>query len=150
MIDGRVSLYKADIVEDPEVMFRLFGLVGAHNLKLAAETENSVEAALPQIKKWVSTTPDLWDHFRKILLLPYAAASLRAMHRLGFLVLMFPEFKLIESLVIRDYYHRYTVNKHSLVTIETLHNLSKAGGGLSGRFQDILSAWNMPNCSIWR
>ena len=140
VIDGRVSLYKAEIVEDPEVMFRLFGLVGAHNLKLAAETENSVEAALPQIKKWVSTTPDLWDHFRKILLLPYAAASLRAMHRLGFLVLMFPEFKLIESLVIRDYYHRYTVDEHSLVTIETLHNLSKAGGGLSGRFRDILSS----------
>ena len=67
--------------------------------------------------------PDLWEYFRNILVLPYAASSLRAMHRLGFLAMLFKEFQVIDSLVIRDYYHRYTVDEHSLVTIENLHRL---------------------------
>jgi [protein-PII] uridylyltransferase len=144
VVDGRVSLTKPEVVEDPVAIFRLFRLVGAHNLKLTAETENTVEATLPRIQKWISTTTDLWDHFREILLLPYAAAALRAMHRLGFLVMMFKELHAIESLVIRDYYHRYTVDEHSLVTIENLHNLSKASSDLIGRFRDILSTLERP------
>ena len=50
-------------------MFRLFELVAGHNLKLTAETENAVEAALPRIQKWLSTVPDLWEPFRKILVI---------------------------------------------------------------------------------
>ena len=65
----------------------------------------------------------MWEYFRKILVLPHAASSLRAMHRVGLLDLLFKEFQAIDSLVIRDYYHRYTVDEHSLVTIENLHSL---------------------------
>ncbi len=81
---------------------------------------------------------------RQILVLPHAASALRAMHRLGLLVLLFKEFQAIDSLVIRDYYHRYTVDEHSLVTIENLHKLS-AGSGESGRkFRDILRSVEHP------
>ena len=142
--DGRVSLSQAASVEDPKGMFRLFELVAARNLKLTAETENAIEAALPRIQKWLSTGPDLWEHFRKILVLPYAASSLRAMHRLGLLVLLFKEFQAIDSLVIRDYYHRYTVDEHSLVTIENLHRLALGGSELDRRFRDILSTVEHP------
>ena len=121
-MDERIFLRQPDSVEDPRVMFRLFELVARHNLRLTAETENAVEAALPRIEKWNSTGPDLWEYFRKILVLPHAASSLRAMHRVGLLVLLFKEFQAIDSLVIRDYYHRYTVDEHSLVTIENLHS----------------------------
>ena len=120
-MDGRISLRHSDSVEDPRVMFRLFELVARHDLKLTAETENAVEAALPRIQKWNSSSPDLWEYLREILILPHAASSLRAMHRVGLLVLLFKEFHAIDSLVIRDYYHRYTVDEHSLVTIENLH-----------------------------
>ncbi len=144
IVDGRVSLSQAAVVEDPEVLFRLFVLVARHNLKLTAETEDAVAAAVPSHEKWVSTTPGLWDHFRKVLVLPYAAASLRAMHRLGFMDLMFKEFQLIDSLVIRDYYHRYTVDEHSMVTIENLHNLAGGSGELNRRFRDILTTVEHP------
>src|SRR5579872_4262813 len=92
VIDGRISLQHGNSVEDPVVLFALFELIARHNLKLTAESEHAVEAALPKIQKWVATTPDLWEHFRRILILPYAAASLRSMHRLGLLVALFPEF----------------------------------------------------------
>lgn len=142
--DGRISLRQAESVEDPRVMFRLFELVARHDLKLSAETEDAVEAALPRIQKWNSSAPDLWESFRKILVLPHAAAALRAMHRVGLLVLLFKQFQAIDSLVIRDYYHRYTVDEHSLVTIENLHSLSPRRGGLDRRFHDILTSLEHP------
>ena len=76
--------------------------------------------------------------------MPHAAASLRAMHRLGLLDLLFPEFQAIDSLVIRDYYHRYTVDEHSLVTIENLHRLALAGNDVDRRFRDILPTLERP------
>jgi [protein-PII] uridylyltransferase len=145
VVDGRIFLSQSAVLEDPKVMFRLFELIGRHGLKLSAETENAVEAALPRIQKWASTNVDLWEPFRKILVLRHAAVSLRAMHRLGFLTLLFKEFHLIDSLVIRDYYHRYTVDEHSLVTIENLHSLTDATSELNRRFRDILSTVEHPD-----
>ena len=144
VVDGRVSLPLITSLEDPRVMFRLFDLVATHNVKLTAETENAVGAELPRIRKWLTTIPDLWEPFRKILVMPYAAAALRAMLRLGLLDLLFPEFQAIDSLVIRDYYHRYTVDEHSLVTIENLHRLTGGGNDLDRRFRDILSTLEHP------
>ena len=142
VVDGRASLRQAASIEDPAVLFGLFELVARDNVKLTAETENAVEAALPNIQKWVVTTSNLWDYLRQILVLPYAASSLRAMHRLGLLVLLFKEFQAIDSLVIRDYYHRYTVDEHSLVTIENLHKLSS--GESDPKFGDILRGIEHP------
>ena len=50
VIDGRIFLRQPASVEDPAVLFRLFDLIARHNLKLTAETENAVEAALPKIQ----------------------------------------------------------------------------------------------------
>ena len=53
------------------------------------------------------------------------ADALRAMHSLRLLTLLLPEMKLIDSLVVRDFYHRYTVDEHSLRTIEHLQELAE-------------------------
>ncbi len=142
--DGRISLRDAASAEDPVVLFRLFEFVAKQDVKLTAETENAVEAALPSIRKWLATSPDLWEILRQILVQPHAASALRAMHRLGLLVVLFKEFQAIDSLVIRDYYHRYTVDEHSLVTIENLHKLANSTGGSSNKFRDILSTLERP------
>jgi [protein-PII] uridylyltransferase len=108
IVEGRIFLPNPAALEDPKVMFRLFELVGREGLKLSAETENAVEAALPRIQKWASTNVDLWEPFRKILILRHAAISLRAMHRLGFLDMLFKEFQLIDSQVSRHSVHPRT------------------------------------------
>ena len=53
------------------------------------------------------------------------------MHYLGLLTRLFPEFRAIDSLVVRDFYHRYTVDEHSFMTLENLHRLlrEKAAAG---------------------
>ncbi len=43
---------------------------------------------------------------------------MRPMQRLGLLMDILPEFAVIDSLVVRDFYHRYTVDEHTLRTIE--------------------------------
>jgi len=50
------------------------------------------------------------------------------MHALGVLELILPEFHGIDALVIRDAYHRYTVDEHTFVLIETLHGLEADPG----------------------
>ena len=59
-----------------------------------------------------------------ILSLPHAAAALRVMHDTGLLQAMFPEWRNIFCLVVPDFYHRYTVDEHTLVTIEKLAELA--------------------------
>jgi [protein-PII] uridylyltransferase len=51
------------------------------------------------------------------------------MHALGILELLIPEFHGIDALVIRDAYHRYTVDEHTMVLIDTLHGLERAQEG---------------------
>ena len=65
----------------------------------------------------------LWQHLREILALPHAAAALRTMHSLNLLTHAVPEFEAIDLLVLRDLYHRYTVDEHTFLAIEVLHQL---------------------------
>jgi [protein-PII] uridylyltransferase len=145
VVDGRVFLRQLSSVEDPSVLFSLFEFVARHGLKLSAETERCVEAAVPTIQRSASQHSDLWAQLRRILILPHAGAALRAMHRSGVLVLFFSEFGAIDSLVIRDYYHRYTVDEHSFVAIENLHALRAPDDDLQRRFRDVLDGIEKPD-----
>jgi [protein-PII] uridylyltransferase len=145
VVEGRVFLRQLSSVQDPSVLLGLFEFVGRHGLKLTAETERCVEAALPQLKEWADRSHEVWAQFRRILMSPHAGVALRAMHRLGVLVLLFPEFQVVDSLVIRDYYHRYTVDEHSLVAIENVHALRTPDSELERRFRDILDGIERPD-----
>lgn len=67
-----------------------------------------------------------WKQLQQIFGADYPGVALRPMQRLGLLTEVLPEFGLIDSLVIRDFYHRYTVDEHSLQTIEQLQALANA------------------------
>jgi [protein-PII] uridylyltransferase len=144
VVEGRVFLRQLSSVKDASVLSGLFEFTARHGLKLSAETERCVEAVLPEIEKWAKTQPDLWLQLKRILILPNAGAALRAMHRIGLLVLLFPELQAIDSLVIRDYYHRYTVDEHSIIAIENVHALRKPESDLERRFRDILEGVEQP------
>jgi [protein-PII] uridylyltransferase len=138
VMESRVFLRQLSSVQDPTVLLGLFEFIGRHGLKLTAETERCVEAAVPKLRQWVRDSPEVWSYFRRILVSPHAGDALRAMHRLGALVALFPQFQAIDSLVIRDYYHRYTVDEHSFVAIENVHALGTPDSELERRFRDIL------------
>lgn len=63
--------------------------------------------------------------FFAILAQPQAAATLQAMHRHGVLSAYIPEFAALTCLASYDLYHRYTVDEHTLLTIERLESLTE-------------------------
>ena len=145
VVEGRVFLRQLSSVQDPTVLLGLFEFVGRHGLKLTSESERCVETALPSLQKWAQDSPEVWAFFRRILVSQHAGIALRAMHRTGALVSLFPEFKAVDSLVIRDYYHRYTVDEHSLVAIENIHALRTPESEVERRFRDILDGLERPD-----
>ena len=143
VVDGLIFLQKPAALQDPEVLLRLFHFMAHHGLKLSATTEYRIEQALPALASMPPRGAELWLYLQETLLEPYAADALRAMHSLRLLTLLLPELKLIDSLVVRDFYHRFTVDEHSFVAIESLHRLKqsqsewdKRYGGLLGELED--------------
>jgi len=74
----------------------------------------------------------------------HAADALRSMHVLGVLGAFVPELQAIDSLVVRDYYHRFTVDEHSFLAIDMLHRLPKADSEWERRYGELLSELEQP------
>jgi [protein-PII] uridylyltransferase len=133
VLHGSVFLKSPQGLEsDPALMLRLFDFVGRHGLPLATDTEERMERSMPVFARWVLAQPAIWKPFRGILKLPYASNALRAMHDTHALEAIFPELLDIDAMVIRDFYHRYTVDEHTLVAIETVLALREKKDDLFG------------------
>lgn len=63
---------------------------------------------------------------------------LSEMYELGFLELLFPEFGSIKAHVIRDFYHRYTVDEHTLLAIKNVEDLLGAERSSDRPFRALL------------
>ena len=141
---GRIVLANAtgdyDPAHDPEVVLRAFAAVAETGTRLDHETENRLEEGVPALSSQVEEGATLWDKLRPILLGRFAGQALRAMHALGILELLIPEFHGIDALVIRDAYHRYTVDEHTFVLIDTLHTLDVPGDGAMSEWRKRFAA----------
>jgi len=118
-----VYAHPYDPAHDPETVLRMFEAMSRMGYRLGMEAEERLSQALPVLSGELEEGIVLWRHIEEILLGPYAGSALRAMHALGILELLIPEFHGIDALVIRDAYHRYTVDEHTFVLIDTLHDL---------------------------
>ena len=123
VVDGRVYLQQSAGARDPLVALRLFTFIARHGVALSLETERRLKNAHRALADAMPQDARLWEHLRELLALPHAAEALRVMHSLSLLTRAIPEFETIDSLVLRDLYHRYTVDEHSLLAIEILHRL---------------------------
>jgi [protein-PII] uridylyltransferase len=136
---GRAVLHPAtaaggDPAQDPDVVLQLFAAMSKTGCRLERGSEDRMSLALPLLSAHLEEGPALWRHLREILLGPFAGSTLRAMHALGILELLIPEFHGIDALVIRDAYHRYTVDEHTMVLIDTLHGLEQEQTGPMGEW----------------
>jgi [protein-PII] uridylyltransferase len=69
---------------------------------------------------------------------------LSEMHANGLLGQMFPEFRKIYCRVIRDFYHKYTVDEHTLLTIRNLSDLTATQTTARRRFASLLAELDQP------
>jgi len=144
VVDGLIFLQQPAGLRDPEMLLRLFHFMAEHGLKLSTTTEYKVEQALPALAATPPRGAELWLYLQETLVQPHAADALRAMNALRLLALLLPELKGIEALVVRDFYHRYTVDEHSFLAIENLHRLKESKSEWDKRFAGLQSELEQP------
>ena len=75
-------------------------------------------------------------------------ARLSEMHDSGLLGQIFPEFKAINCRVVRDFYHKYTVDEHTLLTIRNLERLVDNPPNDRARFSRLLGELQTPELLV--
>jgi [protein-PII] uridylyltransferase len=144
VVDGLVFLRQASALQYPEILLRLFHFVAHHDVRLSTTTEYKIEQVLPSLAATPPRGAELWLYLGEILTQPHAAHALRAMHSLRLLTLLLPELKAIDSLVVRDFYHRFTVDEHSFLAIESLHRLRQSHSEWEKQYAEILDELEQP------
>ncbi|HEY6306522.1 MAG TPA: [protein-PII] uridylyltransferase [Candidatus Angelobacter sp.] len=141
---GMIFLQQPASLEDPETLLHLFHFMAHHGLKLGTTTEQRIEQMLPSLAATPPRGAELWIYLQEILQQPHAADALRTMHALRFLTLLLPELRVIDALVVRDYYHRFTVDEHSFLAIDSLHRLFQSSSEWDLRYAELLSELDQP------
>jgi [protein-PII] uridylyltransferase len=141
---GRIIINQPELLRDLDRLLALFLSIAREGRRLSREAEEQITEALPKVVEPGAHVSGLWDKMRQILIAPHAPAALRAMHSCGLLVRLFPEFAAIDSLVIRDFYHHYTVDAHSLMTIENINRLRQPQHDWERPFAGIFSELEEP------
>jgi [protein-PII] uridylyltransferase len=95
--------------------------------------------------------PDAADRAALVRLLapkPGLYDRLSEMHDCGLLGRIFPEFQAISWRVVRDFYHKYTVDEHTLLTIRNLERLVATDRPERQRFRNILVELSNPELLV--
>jgi len=130
--------------------------IGAFQAAIDRETEVS-EEALSCIHQHVDRYraddffPEAADRSALLrLLTPRAGlyARLSEMHDCGLLGRVFPEFQAISWRVVRDFYHKYTVDEHTLLTIRNLERIATTTQPERQRFRNVLAAVSEPELLV--
>jgi [protein-PII] uridylyltransferase len=79
---------------------------------------------------------------------PGLYARLSEMHDCGLLGRVFPEFQAISWRVVRDFYHKYTVDEHTLLTIRSLEHLSVTTDPYRQRLRNVLNELAEPELLV--
>jgi [protein-PII] uridylyltransferase len=116
---------EVQLAEHPLLLMQAFATAHAYRVPLAPELSRAIKACASLLAKpEMRHAPEAKALFFHILAQPQAASVLRAMHRHGILEAYIPEFGALTCLVQYDLYHRYTVDEHTLRSIEALESLA--------------------------
>ncbi len=131
-------------LRSPQELFRsssklvqLFCFIGEHGVRLSWDAQWAVQENLSAITATFERTAPGWNDWRKLLMQPNSALALFEMQETGVLAAAVPQWSSIDSLVVRDFYHRYTVDEHTLLAIRKIDNLAEASSGDIGRFERL-------------
>jgi [protein-PII] uridylyltransferase len=137
MRDGLLEVIDEPALSDRQVTFQLFAEAARTGVPLSREAERAIFYILKHPELPQKNTQINWSTLREILAADYPSMALRPMQRLSLLMDVLPEFKAIDSLVVRDFYHRYTVDEHSLRTIEHLQELAEPPDERAAHFRQL-------------
>jgi [protein-PII] uridylyltransferase len=134
----------AQLESDPAVVLRLLEFIGRHGIAPAPETERRLETARSAFAAYCAQPRPLWASLESILCLPHAALAIRTLQRAGLLAALFPEWAAMVDRVDSEPEQRYTIDEHSLMTLERVTELRSNADPTLQRFAQLLSEIENP------
>ncbi|HWR20865.1 MAG TPA: HD domain-containing protein, partial [Verrucomicrobiae bacterium] len=126
--------------EDPVRLLKVFWYAQQMGYTLSQEIKDYIRADTHLIDEGVRRSSRALGFLLAILREPKGvAATLRSMHELGVLGTYIPEFAKLTRLVQFDFYHRYTVDEHTFLAVETLEHLDEISRFYGEEFRSIAS-----------
>jgi [protein-PII] uridylyltransferase len=125
-----------ELATDAELPLRMFRFVAKHGVALARVTEKRLVDHVFDWSRHYDSSPPKAAFWKDFLDQPYAVKAIRAMEATGLLSILIPEWERIQHLVVRDFYHQYTVDEHTLMTLESLWDLAAGDSKLSALAQE--------------
>jgi [protein-PII] uridylyltransferase len=122
------------ILRSGESILSVFTFAARHGIPLSWDAQQRLVGAGGSFGEH----PIRWTAWQEFFSQPKVAMGLRQMQETGILAHVIPHWAAIECLVVRDFYHRYTVDEHSIVAIETIDTLAAEKDGPAARFHDLL------------
>ena len=135
--DGLLELTNELAFADRQATYSMLADSARTGVPLSRDAERGIAYIMVHPELPQKNTRITWPALSEILGGDYPSLALRPMHRLGLLTEALPEFRNIDSLVVRDFYHRYTVDEHSLRAIEHLQELASPPDSRGTRFAPL-------------
>ena len=134
----RIFLRKpSETSSSAEGVLRLFAFVARHGIRLSWDALRRLRADSAQLEQHAASRAAKWPLWKDLLEQPHSALALREMEETRTLNALLPEWNFIDSLVVRDFYHRYTVDEHSFVAVNAMDDLAQAVPHAPRRFRDL-------------
>ena len=127
--------FEAALNEDAEVSEQVLTCIERHGERYAPESFFPTDQERDRLLRVLRPRPGLY-------------ARLSDMHERGLLGRMFPEFQKVYCLVVRDFYHKYTVDEHTLRTIRNVEHLCTPRTDSRKRFAGVLRELEQPELLV--
>lgn len=126
----------AALARRPGDLLEVFWLLHEHDAQLSESLRYSLQNNLHLIDDAFRRQPRIAERFRTLLRVrPCVAPLVRAMRDTGFLGAYLPEWQRIDLLVRKDFYHRYSVDEHTLLALYCVERI----GEVAPRYQQELA-----------
>jgi [protein-PII] uridylyltransferase len=111
--------------DDPFRLLEVFEVAQENGVRISDELKLVVNENLRLVDRRFRSSPEACRAFVALLGRPgRLVPTLRPMHETGFLGRFLPEFERITFLVQHDFFHRYTVDEHTLKALEALDDVA--------------------------
>lgn len=120
-------------------LLELFTFVARHGLHLSWDAHRRLTGNCDALTARLRTEKIPWAAWQVFFAQPSVALALREMQETRLLAAAIPYWSSVECLVVRDFYHRYTVDEHSIVAVEVIDRLAAKISDLPLRMRNLLT-----------
>jgi [protein-PII] uridylyltransferase len=144
--DGIRFLDPAAAATRPPLWLEIFRLAVAHGCAVSEQALDCIEEHVSRCSPddFVGTEAERQQVRSLFYPRPGLYARLSEMHDCGLLNKILPELEGVHGRVVRDFYHRYTVDEHTLLTVRGLESLWSPAPASRRRFGGLLQELRSP------